>query len=145
MLALLGACGDQPRAELVDPKAPVRVRFATPTGEAVVTVEVADTKSTIEKGLSGRTSLPPDGGMLFFMGKEQDWRFWMKDTLIPLDIIWLSKDRKIVGILHNAQPRTETSRSAGKPSLYVLEVNGGWCKAHGVHPDARVMFDNVKD
>ncbi|MBL9013833.1 MAG: DUF192 domain-containing protein [Myxococcales bacterium] len=144
MLALLGACGETPRAELVDPAAPVRVRFATPTGDAVVTVEVADTRSTIEKGLSGRTSLAPDAGMLFFMGKEQDHRFWMKDTLIPLDMIWLSKDKKIVGIQHNAQPRTETSRSAGKRSLYVLEVNGGWCKAHGVHPDARVTFENVK-
>ena len=122
----------------------MRVRFSTPRGDAVVTVEVADTKDVIAKGLSGRTSLAPDAGMLFFMGKEHDWRFWMKDTLIPLDMIWLSKDLKIVGILHNAQPRTDTSRHAGKPSLYVLEVNGGWCKAHGVGADSRVTFENVK-
>ena len=142
-MALLGAC-EKHRAELVDPDAPVRVHFTTATGEAVVNVEVADTRSVITKGLSGRTSLAPDAGMLFFMGSEKDWSFWMKDTLIPLDLIWLSKDFKIMGILHNAQPRTETSRVSGKPSLYVLEVNGGWCKAHGVHADARVTFENIK-
>ena len=122
----------------------MRVRFSTPSGDAVVTVEVADTKSVITKGLEDRTSLAPDAGMLFFMGTEKDHHFWMANTLIPLDMIWISKELKIVGIQHNAQPKTETSRFAGKPSLYVLEVNGGWCKAHGVHADARVTFENVK-
>jgi uncharacterized membrane protein (UPF0127 family) len=91
-----------------------------------------------------RPHLPLDAGMLFLMGKERDWSFWMRNTLIPLDIIFITKDMTIAGIVGNAVPQDETLRTVGKPSLYVLEVNGGWTKANGVTAGARVRFENVR-
>lgn len=115
----------------------------TSGGEASVDVEVVDTWPKIEKGLMYRTHLGVDNGMLFLMGAEEDWGFYMRNTLIPLDIIYITKDFTIAGIVENAIPRDETSRKVGKPSLYVLEVNGGWTKQHGVVAGARVRFDGV--
>jgi uncharacterized protein len=112
-------------------------------GDAKVTVEVVATEAKIEKGLMYREHLPPDGGMLFLMGTEYDWKFYMRNTLIPLDMIFIGKDMTIAGIVANAEPRTETLRSVGKPSLYVLEVNAGWAAAHKVQAGAKVRFDHV--
>ncbi|HEU0029134.1 MAG TPA: DUF192 domain-containing protein [Kofleriaceae bacterium] len=123
---------------------PTRVAIATTSGEVAVTVEVVDTPDRIERGLMFREHLGIDDGMLFLMGKEQDWAFWMRNTLIPLDMIFITKDLTVAGIVANAEPRTETLRRVGKPSLYVLEVNAGWAQAHHVAPGAKVRFDGVK-
>jgi uncharacterized protein len=130
---------------LIDPQAPVRVVIAAPGGDAVVTVEVADTPPVINAGLGNRRDLGADAGMLFFMPKQKDWSFWMHDTLIALDMVFITKDLEIAGIVHNAQPKTDDSRRVGKTSYYVLEVNGGWMAKHGVAAGQRVRFDNIKD
>jgi uncharacterized membrane protein (UPF0127 family) len=130
---------------LIDPQAPVRVVFTAPAGEAAVTVEIADTKQAISDGLAHRTELGADRGMLFFMPKQKDWAFWMQDTLIALDIVFITEDKKIAGIVHNAQPRTSDSLRVGRTSYYVLEVNGGWMKKHGILAGQRVRFDNIKE
>lgn len=121
-----------------------KVHLATPQGEVSVDVEVVDTWPKIEKGLMHRQHLGLDSGMLFLMEGEEDWGFYMKNTLIPLDMIFIAKDFTIVGIVENAVPRDLTSRKVGKPSLYVLEVNGGWTRKHGVVAGAKVRFENVK-
>jgi uncharacterized membrane protein (UPF0127 family) len=90
-----------------------------------------------------REHLPPDQGMLFLMEKEKPWAFWMRNTLIPLDMIFIAKDMTIAGIVENAEPRTETLREVKAPSLYVLEVNGGYCAAHRVTTGAKVRFEGV--
>lgn len=120
-----------------------KVYLATPGGEVVVDVEVVATEAKIEKGLMFRQHLPVDAGMLFLMGREHPWSFWMRNTLIPLDMIFIGKDMTIAGIVENAQPLTETLRKVDKPSLYVLEVNGGWTKQQGVVAGAQVRFENV--
>lgn len=120
-----------------------KVSLSTPQGEVTVSVEIVKTEAQIERGLMFREHLPPDQGMLFLMGKEQVWSFWMKNTLIPLDIIFIAKDMTIAGIAENAEPRTETLREVEKPSSYVLEVNGGYCAAHKVVAGAKVRFDGV--
>lgn len=125
-----------------DPSAP-SVYLASPKGDVKVTVEVVATEPKIERGLMYRQNLPPDEGMLFMMGREYDWKFYMRNTLIPLDMIFISRDQTIAGIVANATPRTEDLRSVGKPSMYVLEVNGGWAQAHDVRPGAKVRFENV--
>ena len=130
---------------MIDPQLPVRVVFSTAAGESSVTVEVADTKQVISDGLANRRELGADRGMLFFMPKQKDWAFWMHDTLIALDIVFITEDRKIAGIVHNAQPKTDDSLRVGRSSYYVLEVNGGWMKTHGVAAGQRVRFDNIKD
>lgn len=120
-----------------------KVHLSTPTGEISVNVEVVRTPARIERGLMYREHLPPDHGMLFLMGAERDHAFYMRNTLIPLDMIFITKDMTIAGIVERAEPRTETLRRVGAPSLYVLEVNGGYTAAHQVRPGAKVRFDGV--
>lgn len=120
-----------------------RVFLATPTGEVAVRVEVVSTPPTIQRGLMYRQHLPLDAGMLFLMEDEQEHTFYMRNTLIPLDMIFIGRDMTIAGIVENAEPRTETLRSVGKPSLYVLEVNGGWTRSNQVVAGAKVRFDGV--
>jgi uncharacterized membrane protein (UPF0127 family) len=128
--------------------ATAKVWLTGPQGEIPVTVEVVATRTKIMKGLMYREHLPIDAGMLFLMaimneGKEADHTFYMRNTLIPLDMIFINKDLTIVGIVENAVPRTETLRSVGKPSLYVLEVNGGWTAAKQIKPGTKVRFEGV--
>jgi len=137
-----------PPSESQKPPAPPadqpRVLIATPTGELAVRVEVVSTPPTIQRGLMFRQNLAMDAGMLFLMEEERDHTFYMRNTLIPLDMIFIARDMTIAGIVENAEPKTETLRQVGKPSLYVLEVNGGWTRSHQVVPGAKVRFDRVK-
>lgn len=120
-----------------------KVYLSTPQGEVAVTVEVVATAAKIERGLMFREHLPPDDGMLFFMNEDRIWPFWMRNTLIPLDMIFIAKDLTIAGIVQNAEPRTESLRRVEAPSLYVLEVNGGYCAAHKVAAGTKVRFEGV--
>jgi uncharacterized membrane protein (UPF0127 family) len=136
---------EPPRSPPASPPGPQpRVHLATPQGETAVNVEVVATPPLIQRGLMYRQHLPIDAGMLFLMEEEQVHTFYMRNTLIPLDMIFIGRDLTIAGIVENAEPRTETLRSVEKPSLYVLEVNGGWTKSHGVVAGAKVRFENVK-
>lgn len=120
-----------------------KVIIDTPAGPKTVEVEVVYTRPKIERGLMFREHLPPDAGMLFFMGTEYDWAFYMRNTLIPLDMIFITKDMTIAGIVEKAEPKTEDLRRVGKPSLYVLEVNGGWAASHGVTSGQNVRFEGL--
>jgi uncharacterized membrane protein (UPF0127 family) len=122
---------------------PTKVIIETAAGEQIVTVEVVHTQPKIERGLMYREHLAPDAGMLFFMGSEYDWAFYMRNTLIPLDMIFITKNMTIAGVVANAEPRTEDLRRVGKPSLYVLEVNGGWAAAHQAVAGAKVRFEHL--
>jgi uncharacterized protein len=120
--------GGRPEA----PTAP-RVVVESPTGRAsTVEVEVARTPADVERGLMFRKALGPDAGMLFVFPNEEEHVFWMKNTLIPLDMIFIADGGLVVGIVESAEPLTTTPRSVGARSRYVLEVNGGWSAAHGV-------------
>ncbi len=124
-------------------KAPT-VYLSTPGGEVAVKVEIVATWPKIEKGLMFREYLAPDGGMLFFMGYEHDHAFYMRNTLIPLDMIFIKKDMTVAGVVERAEPRTEILRKVGALSFYVLEVNGGYTRAHGVNAGAKVRFEGVQ-
>ncbi len=130
-----------------EPEHPVpqpRVVIETSAGQRLsVDVELARTVAEQRKGLMGRRSLPENGGMLFLFDTTTVQSFWMKNTLIPLDMVFISDDGHVVGIVERAEPLTETQRSVGRPSRYVLEVNGGWCAAHGVRAGDRVRFEDV--
>ena len=137
-----------PPSEPQKPPAPPadqpRVLITTPAGQIVVRVEVVSTPPAIQRGLMFRQNLPMDAGMIFLMEDEADHTFYMRNTLIPLDMIFIGRDMTIAGIVENAEPKTETLRSVGKPSLYVLEVNGGWTRSNQVVPGAKVRFDHVQ-
>ena len=120
-----------------------KVVLAGDKGEVSVAVEVVSTEPKIERGLMYRQHMPPDDGMLFVFGETKEWKFWMHNTLIPLDMIFIRPDLSIAGIVENAEPKTDTLRTVGEPSAYVLEVNGGWTAAHGVKKDGKVRFEHV--
>jgi uncharacterized protein len=120
-----------------------KVHLSAPQGDIAVEVEIVATSAQIERGLMFREHLPPDQGMLFLMKEERNWPFWMRNTLIPLDIIYIAHDMTIAGIVENAEPRTETLRDVGRPSLYVLEVNGGFSAAHKLAAGTKVQFEGV--
>lgn len=91
-------------------------------------VEIADDPSEREIGLMGRDSLDAKSGMLFVFEQEGVYKFWMKNTLIPLDMIWIDGNNKIVFIKENAEPcKTDTCETFGpnEKAKYVLEINGG--------------------
>lgn len=120
-----------------------KVVIATPGGEVEVSVEVVATEAKIEKGLMYRQHLPPDEGMLFVLPVDKQWAFWMHNTLIPLDMLFIRKDLTIAGIVANAEPQTDTLRKVGEPSSFVLEVNGGFCASHGIAANQKVRFENL--
>ena len=153
LIGLLAACSTGPKQQQRDdaitpvtkpePAAMPKVFLSSPTGDIAVNVEVVKTPAKIERGLMYREHLPPDDGMLFLMGYENNHTFYMRNTLIPLDMLFITKEMTVAGIVEQAEPRTETLRSVGARSLYVLEVNGGWTKAHQITPGAKVRFDGV--
>jgi len=110
-------------------------------GQAAVEVEIANTPASTQRGLMWRRELAAGQGMLFIFDEEQYHSFWMKNTLIPLDLIFIGADLKVAGVVENAQPRTLTGRSVGRPSRYVLEVPGGWAAKAGVRDGAKVTLD----
>jgi uncharacterized membrane protein (UPF0127 family) len=108
-----------------------------------VQVELARTPAERSRGLMERRELGADAGMLFLFDESSQHAFWMKNTLIPLDMIFIGEDGRIVGVVARAIPGDLSPRSVGAPSRYVLEVNGGWAAAHGVASGDRVRFENV--
>jgi uncharacterized membrane protein (UPF0127 family) len=130
-------------APLADP-APVVV--FTPPGRAPVrvAVEVADTPAARAKGLMDRSVLAPEAGMLFVFERESPVSFWMKDTFIALDMIFIDAGRKVIGVLADVPPRTESSRSPGRPSQFVVEVNAGFAGRAGIVEGTTVEFVGVR-
>ncbi|NTV44307.1 MAG: DUF192 domain-containing protein [Candidatus Yonathbacteria bacterium] len=108
-------------------------RIPVALGGTIITVEVADTEEKSLRGLSGRSSLPRDTGMLFLFPSEDRHSFWMKDMSFPIDIIWFSSDKTIVGILPNLAPETyPKSFVSSTPDRYVLEVPAGFAREHNL-------------
>ena len=98
-------------------------------------VEYAVDESSRAQGLMFRKEMPEDEGMFFLFEKPQELSFWMKNTLIPLDIIFIGEDGKIVAIAENAQPCKEDpcfSYVSGQPAQFVLEINGGLSRRLGI-------------
>jgi uncharacterized membrane protein (UPF0127 family) len=111
----------------------------------VVKVEVARDDSSRSRGLMFRRALDPDHGMLFVFPSSEEHSFWMHDTLIALDLIFLDESRSVVGVVAHAAPQTDTSRTAGKPSRYVVEVGAGEAAEHAVGPGTRAVFIDVPE
>ena len=113
-------------------------------GGVILTVELAETPAAQERGLSGRASLPSNGGMLFVFDHPSFWGFWMTDMKFPLDIIWFNSTRQVVYSEPNLPPCipgqdcpviTPTSKA-----LYVLEVNAGFMASHQVRLGSTFVF-----
>jgi len=97
-----------------------------------VDIEVARTKAERDLGLMHRRKLPDHGGMLFIMDTEKLQSFWMRNTYIPLDIIYVNAKKEIVHIAENTTPLSDNPVPSIFPAKYVLEVNAGFSKAYGL-------------
>ncbi len=142
VVVALAACSDR-AATRVTPPAHGEPEVVI-AGSLHVKVELARSDPDRQRGLMWRRSLEPGRGMLFLFEQPQPLKFWMKNTYIPLDMIFLSGDRRIVGIEENAEPLTTQPRGPDAPSQFVLEVPGGWARAHGVEPGMAVEFLHVE-
>jgi uncharacterized membrane protein (UPF0127 family) len=110
-----------------------------------IRVEIAATPSAHSLGLMYRRELPPDAGMLFVFPAEAVRRFWMKNTFLPLDMIFLDRTRRVVGVVENAVPLSTAAVGPDVPSMYVLEVNAGFAAAHGIVPGTTAQFIRVPE
>src|SRR5690348_6836692 len=120
------------------------LEIASKSGVHVFAVEIAETDASREKGLMFRKSLPEGQGMLFDFHQEQPVSFWMKNTYIPLDMIFISADGRILRIAENAEPLSERMIPSGAPVLAVLEVIGGTARRLGIATGDRVAHPVFK-
>ena len=107
-------------------------------------VEIADDADERDRGLMFRDEMAADRGMLFLHDDEEPQAYWMKNTKIPLDILYFDQARKLVSVAH-ASPCSLGDRCPPYPSegpaMYVLELNAGWARAHGVRPGMKVAIE----
>jgi uncharacterized protein len=122
-------------------KGPGRVSFYD-GGKATCTfrVELAVTPEEQAKGLMFREQLGEDAGMLFIFEKEEVRSFWMRNTLIPLDMIFVDSGLKVVSVHDFAKPKDDTGISSRLPAKYVIEVNGGKAAACRIKAGTKVKF-----
>jgi uncharacterized membrane protein (UPF0127 family) len=111
----------------------------TARGRFDFTVEFADTDAKREYGLMCRRSLAPNRGMLFDFKTPQETAFWMRNTLIPLDIVYIAPDGRVVSIARNAAPLDETPLGSGGVVRGVLEIPGGRAAQIGLMPGDKVI------
>jgi uncharacterized membrane protein (UPF0127 family) len=102
-------------------------------------IEIADDEAKVARGLMYRKSMDENHGMLFVFDKPDTYSFWMKNTLIPLDIIYIDADGKVLEI-HDRKPLDETGKAPEKPALYVLELNENRAKAIGLKPGDKIAI-----
>ncbi|MBP7849087.1 MAG: DUF192 domain-containing protein [Lentimicrobiaceae bacterium] len=155
LVAVIAAC--QPDRKPSSPSAPSAVTTApafepeanlailTTEGDTLIQVriELAEDEFEQERGLMYRHFLPPDAGMLFIFPEERYRSFWMKNTHISLDIIYLDRNFVIQSIHPNTVPFSESSVPSDLPAQYVLEVNAGFADMHGVTPGMRVSYKRI--
>jgi hypothetical protein len=115
----------------------------TAHGRVRVTLEVAATDEARRRGLMYRSSLADDHGMLFVFPTEEEHAFWMKNTLIPLDMVFIDGKGQVVSIHAEATPLSTASIAVGHPSRYVLEVPGGYATRRGIVAGDRVELAGV--
>lgn len=111
--------------------------------EVRVPVELAVTPQARTHGLMYRRDLPAEAGMLFVFPDSAPHRFWMKNTPLPLDMIFISEDLRVVGVVEDTVPFSTASVGVEEPSRYVLEVHAGFGARHGIRAGDRVELRQV--
>ena len=120
-----------------------RLTIANAKGDYVFNVEVVDTPEGRAQGLMFRTSLAPDAGMLFDFKESRQVSFWMQNTLIPLDMLFIRHDGTIANIQVNAKPLDPTSIPSDGPVEFVLEIAGGRSAELGIRAGDTVLHDRI--
>ena len=147
LIALAGpACGVvvavEARAEA--PLAQGRLEIRTTKASHGFSIEIVDTEEKRAEGLMFRTEMAPDHGMLFDFKREQPVAFWMKNTYLPLDMIFVKADGRILSIAENTTPLSEAMVPSSGPVRFVFEVVAGTSKRLGIAPGDRVVHPRMQ-
>lgn len=118
----------------------VRLCIETANGTLPFAVELAETPQQQERGLMFRTTLADDNGMLFPFPRERVASFWMRDTVIPLDMLFVRRDGTIESIAANTVPYDLAPHASGEPVIAVLELRGGLAAEKGIAPGDTVRW-----
>jgi hypothetical protein len=140
-LLLLAACSSNGQRDLRDFNSRT---VGMPDGRTI-RAEVVTNQLDMMRGMKYRDSLDKDRGMLFMHGQEGNFRYWMYEVKIPLDLIWLDKSKTVVQLIHNAPPCPGPedkcpSYGGDFPAIYVLELNAGVAKQYGIKPGVKLDF-----
>jgi uncharacterized protein len=118
----------------------IEVIFTEIDGHPRILAEHALAEKAKERGLMYRTELPDDAGMLFTWDDERPRNFWMRNTCLPLDMLFIDGRGVIVSIQEQVPTLNTVARPSGCPARHVLEVNAGWAREHGVRPGQKVQI-----
>ncbi len=118
------------------------LQFVRADGQPIrqIDIEIADTDMERARGLMWRRTLGSDQGMLFIMETLEPQSFWMLNTYLSLDILFVDADSTIVKIRPNTKPRSLDAVTSDVPALYVVEVNAGFCAQHGIREGDQIRF-----
>ena len=141
-LFLLAMAAGLARAEVTFEKQPLTIVTADGVRHAF-TAELALNDAQREQGLMRRTTMAPDAGMLFDFGTSRDVMMWMKDTVLPLDMLFIDKTGTVTRVQENAVPFSEAIISSRGPIKYVLELNAGRAKALGLRAGDKVLSKQI--
>jgi hypothetical protein len=146
---LLFSCGDQPKASKIE-TSEIEFKkegelYLLKSGDSIkkLDIEIAENQYERETGLMYRQSMEETQGMLFIYPEEALRSFYMKNTYIPLDIIFYSKDSSVVSFKENAQPLDETSLPSNKPAKFILELNAGKVKEWNIEVGDKIDFKRL--
>lgn len=121
-----------------------QLKIITQTGPVAFSVELVDTPELRSKGLMFRQDLPENTGMIFDFLEEREVSFWMKNTFIPLDLIFIDATGRIVNIHENARPHDETGIPSGQPVQFVFEIGGGQSDLLGIQVGDQIEYRDLK-
>lgn len=118
-----------------------QVTFIDAADQPVVEVELAREAEHRARGLMYRTEMAESEGMLFSWMEQSPRSFWMRNTCLPLDMLFVAADGTIVGVLEQVPVLNESARTVPCPAAHVLEVNAGYCRRHGIRAGQRIRID----
>jgi uncharacterized membrane protein (UPF0127 family) len=137
VILAVGACSHPVALRSEHPEVVLAVRGRH---ELRVAVEIARSEPERQRGLMFRQALDDGHGMLFLFDRPEKLQFWMKNTYIPLDMVFMDVGRHVVFVEENAEPLTLNARGPDMDTMYVLEVPGGWARTHGIEPGVVARF-----
>jgi uncharacterized membrane protein (UPF0127 family) len=138
---LLAACSGERPSSLAD----LNTRAVTLPSGAVIRAEMMTRPEDLARGMKFRDALAEDRGMIFIYAAEGHYRFWMYEVKVPLDIVWMDRNRKIVQVIHNCPPCPGPESACPVyggdfPAQYILELAAGSAKKHNLKPGAILQF-----
>ena len=144
-LVLLSACGNDEEDQTprdIPFRADGVLEFLDQDGVRLeaIAIEIADTDSARQRGLMDRRSLPERGGMLFIFEDEDQRSFWMRNTPLSLDIIFVDADSQVVNIQRRTRPLSSQEIPSDGPAKYVVEVRAGFTERHDIDENASIRW-----